>query len=101
MYTARMVVGSKSEEQLLSMTRKPVETELLKVPAHKDFKRFNTHLAKTPAEWAAMEKQLKKVETWPKDKRECCAWHCPWLPCGLVLCLQLSSTLSLTCGGRG
>jgi hypothetical protein len=96
-----MVVGSKAEEQLLSMTREEVETELLKMPAHKDFKRFNTHLAKTEAEWAAMEKQLKKVETWPRDKRECSALALILLPCSLVLCLQLSSILSLTCGGRG
>jgi hypothetical protein len=53
------------------MTRKEVETELLKMPAHKDFRRFNTHLATTEAEWVALEKQLKKVETWPRDKREC------------------------------
>ncbi len=63
-----MVVGSKAEEELLSMTRKPVETKLLKMPAQKRFREFNTHLAKTAAEWAAMEKQLKKLETWPRDK---------------------------------
>jgi hypothetical protein len=34
LYTARMVAGSKAEEELLSMTRGEVETELLKVPAH-------------------------------------------------------------------
>ncbi len=35
-----MVVGSKAEEELLSMTRKRVETELLKMPAHKRFREF-------------------------------------------------------------
>ncbi len=95
-----MVVGSKAEEELLSMTRKEVETELLKMPAQKDFRRFNTHLANTEAEWAAMEKRLKKVETWPRDKGECCALALILLSCSLVLCLQLSSTLSPTSGGR-
>ncbi len=65
-----MVVGSKAEDELLSMTRGQVETELLK-PAHRRFSEFNTHLAETEAEWAAMEKQLLKLETWPRDKREC------------------------------
>jgi hypothetical protein len=70
-----MVVGLKAEEELLSMTREEVEKELLKMPAHKRFKEFNTHLAKTEAEWVAMEKQLKQLETWPRDKRECFAWR--------------------------
>ncbi len=71
-----MVVGSKAEEELLSMTREEVEKELLKaLPAQKRFREFNTHLAKTEAEWVAMEKQLLKLETWPRDKRECCAWR--------------------------
>ncbi len=39
MYIARMVVGSKAEDELLSMTRKE---ELLKMPAHKRFREFNT-----------------------------------------------------------
>jgi hypothetical protein len=52
-----------------------VETELLKMPAQARFREFNTHLAKTDAEWAAMEKRLQKLETWPrKDLRECPAW---------------------------
>ncbi len=37
-----MVVGSKAEEELLCMTREEVEKELLKMPAHNDFRRFNT-----------------------------------------------------------
>ncbi len=53
-----MVVGSVAEDELLSMTREEVEKELLKMPAQKRFREFNTHLAKTAAEWAAMEKQL-------------------------------------------
>jgi hypothetical protein len=72
-----MVVGSVAEEELFGMTREEVEKELLKMPGHNDFRRFNTHLAKTEAEWAAMEKQLKKVETWPRDKRECSALALP------------------------
>ncbi len=70
-----MVVGSKAKEELWSMTREEVETELLKMPAHTRFREFNTHLAKTAAEWAAMEQQLLKVEDWPRDKRECSAWR--------------------------
>jgi hypothetical protein len=58
-----MVVGSKAEEELWSMTREEVETELLKIPAHRRFREFNTHLAKTAAEWAALDKQLLKLET--------------------------------------
>jgi hypothetical protein len=42
-----MVVGSKAEDELLSMTRGEVETELLKMPAHRRFRELNTHLAKT------------------------------------------------------
>ncbi len=68
-----MVVDSKAKAELL--TREEVETELLKMPAHQAFRRFNTHLAKTKAEWAAMEKRLEKLETWPRDKRECSAWR--------------------------
>jgi hypothetical protein len=93
-----MVVGSKAEDELWGMTREEVETELLKLPAHKEFRRFNTHLASSEAQWAAMEKQLKKVETWPKDMRECSALALILPPCSLALCLQLSSTLSLICG---
>jgi hypothetical protein len=58
------------------MTRGQVEMEMLKMPAQKRFREFNTHLAKTKAEWAAMDEQLKKLETWPRDKRECPAWCC-------------------------
>jgi hypothetical protein len=43
--------------------------------AHTRFREFNTHLAKTKAQWAAMEKQLKMLEDWPRDKRECFAWR--------------------------
>jgi hypothetical protein len=93
-----MVVGSKAEAELLSMTREEVETELLKMPAHQEFRRFNTHLANSEAQWAAVEKQLKKVEDWPKAKRECPALALILPPCSLVLCLQLSSILSLICG---
>jgi hypothetical protein len=59
----RMVVGSKAEDELLDMTREEVEKELLKMPAQKRFREFNNHLAKTRAEWVAMEKQLEKLET--------------------------------------
>jgi hypothetical protein len=51
-----MVVGSKAEDELLSMTREEVEKELLKMPAHHAHQ--GVHLAKTEAEWVAMEKQL-------------------------------------------
>jgi hypothetical protein len=44
------------------MTRERVETEMLKMPAQKRFREFNTHLAKTKAEWAAMDEQLKKLK---------------------------------------
>jgi hypothetical protein len=95
-----MVAGSKAEEELFGMTRKEVETEMLKLPRHNDFRRFNTHLVKTDAEWPALEKKLKSsVEAWDKDKRECPAPALILLPCSLVLCLQLLSTLSPT-GGR-
>jgi hypothetical protein len=43
-----MVAGSKAEDDLLGMTRKEMETEMLKMPAQKRFREFNTHLAKTP-----------------------------------------------------
>ncbi len=52
-----MVVGSKAEEELWGMTRKEVETELLKLPAHTRFREFNTHLASSEEEWAVVEKQ--------------------------------------------
>ncbi len=45
-----------------------VEKEMKKMPAHADFRRFTTHLAKTEPEWAAIDEQLKKLETWPRDK---------------------------------
>jgi hypothetical protein len=94
---SRMVVGSKAEDVLFSMTRGEVEKELLKLPGHNDFKRFNTHLVRTDAEWPAMVKKLKSgVEAWDKDKRECPALALILLPCSLVLCLQPSSTLSST-----
>ncbi len=54
-----MVVGSKAEYELFGMTREEVEKELLKMPAQKRFREFNKHLAKTEAEWAAMEKRNK------------------------------------------
>jgi hypothetical protein len=72
-----MVVGSVAEEELFGMTRKEVETELLKMPRHNDFKRFNTHLAGSEEEWAVVDKQLEKLVTWPKDKRECSALALP------------------------
>ncbi len=37
------------------MTRKEVETELLKLPAHTEFRRFNTHLANSEAPKAITE----------------------------------------------
>ncbi len=80
------------------MTRKEVAAELLKMPGHDDFKKFNTHLVKTDAEWPAMLKKLKgSVDAWDKDKRECPALALILLPCSLVLCLQLSSPLSPMC----
>jgi hypothetical protein len=93
-----MVVGSKAEEELWGMTREEVEKELLKLPGHTRFREYNTHLVSSEEEWEAVEEQLEKVETWPKDKRECCPLALIWLPCSLVLCLQLSSTLSPMCG---
>ncbi len=52
----------------MSTTRAEVEKELLKLPAQKRFREFNTHLAKTAAEWVAMEKQLLKQ---PKQVASC------------------------------
>jgi hypothetical protein len=101
LYAARMVVGSKAEEELFSMTRGEVGKELLKMPGHTDFRRFNTHLVKTAAEWPAMLTKLKSsVDAWDKDKRECPALALILLPCSPVLCLQPSSTLTPTCGKR-
>jgi hypothetical protein len=67
------LLGLKAEDELLGMTRGEVETELKKIPGHKeDFKRFNTHLVKRettpPPKTTAKTKQQAPAKKAAKGK---------------------------------